>query len=142
MIFIAETILTLALACPPRRTTDREVDGVWAASDHCAFVLTNDRLFQPETLISLDLESALSRDLTSIPQVRHVMTDREDSNVLVWVAIDDPTPEVRQRVYQKELELIDGFPEIDFDFNLVPSMGRTAAEFASFAQLVYPRERQ
>jgi hypothetical protein len=43
-------------------------------------------------------------------------------------------------VFQKELELIEGFPEIDFDFNIIPAMNRDACHFASSAKIIYSRE--
>jgi hypothetical protein len=67
------------------------------------------------------------------------MAERVDGPFLVWIAVDDPTPEVRARIYQKEMELIDGFPEIDFDFNLVLAMGRSHAEIATGASVIYSR---
>jgi hypothetical protein len=94
----------------------------------------------PELLLLADtLETALSRDLASVPQVRHVLTEWADGLLLVWIAIDNPEPGVRRRIYQKELELMAGFPEIEFDFNLIPAMGRTADDLATGARVVYSR---
>lgn len=76
------------------------------------------------------LETALAKDFGSVDQVRHVLTEWADRSLLVWISIDDPRPGVRDRIYQKELELMSGFPEIDFDFNLINSMGRSAEEIA------------
>ena len=63
-----------------------------------------------------------------------------DGALLVWIAVENPEAGVRKETCQKELELIDGFPEIDFDFNLVPALGRTAEELASGARVVFSRE--
>ena len=94
----------------------------------------------PEILIADNLETALGKDFGSIPQVRHVLTERVESSLLVWIAIDNPEPNVRMKVYQKELELMDGFPEIEFDFNLIPTLGRNAAELAPGAHVVFSRQ--
>ena len=101
--------------------------------------MATEKTLPPKALLSDRLDAALVRDLASVPQVRHVLTDRSDSSLIVWIAVDDPTPEVRRRIYQKELELISGFPEVEFDFNLVPSLARSAADFATRTQLVYSR---
>ena len=93
----------------------------------------------PERLIADDLETALGKDFGEIPQVRHVLTEWVDGLLLVWIAIDSPEASVRKKIYQKELELIDGFPEVDFDFNLVPSLDRNAEELASGAHVVFSR---
>ena len=86
------------------------------------------------------LEEALSEDLAAVPQVRHVLTSQVNNTLLVWIAVDDPKPEVRHRIYQKELELLNGFPEVELDFNLIPSHGRRAAEIATGAKVVYSRQ--
>jgi hypothetical protein len=48
--------------------------------------------------------------------------------------------EVREKVFQKQFDLIDGFPEISFDFNLVSAKNRGPEEFATSAKLIYSRE--
>jgi hypothetical protein len=83
---------------------------------------------------------AIANEFASIPEIRHVMTEQVDGPLVVWIAIDDSTPEkARMRVYEKELELIDGFPEVDFDFNLVQTAGRDPREIAAVARVVYSR---
>lgn len=93
-----------------------------------------------ETLSSRGLEDALARDLALVKEVRHVSIERADNNLLVWVVLDNPVKEVRERVFRKELELIEGFPEVDFDFNVIAAVGRDPQPFASSAKLVYSRE--
>jgi hypothetical protein len=90
--------------------------------------------------IAQNLEACLAEDLAAIPQVRHVLTDRVDNTILVWIAVDDPRPEVRHKIYQQELDLLNGFPEIEFDFNVIPSQGRSVADIASGAKVVYSRQ--
>lgn len=85
------------------------------------------------------IEVALAKDFSCIPQVRHVLTEWAGGHLLVWIAADDPQAQVRERIYQKELELISGFPAVDFDFNLIPSMGRPPAEIAINANVTYSR---
>lgn len=93
-----------------------------------------------DTVFSLDLEDALAHDLALVKEVRHLSIERADNNLLVWIALDNPVREVRERVFRKELELIEGFPEIDFDFNVIPAMGRDPQQFASSAKLIYSRK--
>jgi hypothetical protein len=94
----------------------------------------------PEIIIPESLEIALGTDLSAIPQVRHVLTEWVEGTLLVWVAIDNAEAGVRRQVYQKELELMDGFPEVAFDFNLVATMGRNAEELATGARVVFSRQ--
>lgn len=95
---------------------------------------------QSETVFSLSLEDALAHDLALVKEVRHVSVERADNNLLVWIALDNPVREVRERVFRKELELIEGFPEIDFDFNVIQAKGHDPHQFASSAKVIYSRE--
>ncbi len=88
----------------------------------------------PETL-----ETVLAKDFSSVDAVRYVFTEWAEGPLLVWIALDDTAPEMRRRIYEKELSLIEGFPEIEFDFNLVPSMGRPPEQVCSVARMVYSK---
>lgn len=101
--------------------------------------MTKELTMEAPIAIADNLEVALSKDLASVSQVRHVLTEKANGNLLVWIAVDDPRPEVRRKIYQKELALIEGFPEVEFDFNLIPAMGRSAQEFATGARVVFSR---
>jgi len=95
---------------------------------------------EPNLLNSATLESAIAMDLALVQDVRHVLVERADDNLLVWIAVDNPTKEVREKIFNKQYEIIEGFPEISFDFNLVFAKDRNPYEFASGAKLVYSRE--
>jgi hypothetical protein len=58
----------------------------------------------------------------------------------VWIAVDNPVRSVRDQVFRKELELIEGFPEIDFDFNVIATKNSDPRQFASSAKVIYSRE--
>ena len=93
----------------------------------------------PETLISNNIEALLANDFASVPQVRHVLIENADGPVFVLIAVDNPEPSVRRQIYQKELDLLAAFPEIDFDFNVIPAMNRAPDEIATGARVVYSR---
>jgi len=142
MIF-ETAILAFILACEPRKCSTVE-------GNHVVFFDSNTRTIhvepptQPEISINEGfaegLEAALAKDLASVREVRCVLTEQADGNLLVWIAIDDPGSfEIRSRIYEKELGLMDGFPEVNFDFNLILSMGRSPRELATGAQVVYSR---
>ncbi len=137
-MFVVETVVWMGLTCTGRRYGIGE-HVVKFDSNTDELVLTTESAKMPELLIADDLETALGKDFAGIPQVRHVLTEWVDGPLLIWIALDNPEPNVRRKVYQKELELIDGFPEIDFDFNLVPALGRNAEELATGAHVVFSR---
>jgi hypothetical protein len=94
----------------------------------------------PNVLTADPVEIALGKDFATIPQVRYVLTERVDGPLLVWIALDSTETSVRRNVYRKELELMDAFPETEFDFNLVAAMGRDAKELATGAHVVFSRQ--
>jgi hypothetical protein len=130
-------VLYIALARPPQRCEAGE--RLLCLNSGDATVIRKGTA-DLHVLFGSDLEYALARDLALVKEVRHVSIERADNNLLIWIALDDPTREVRERVFRKELELIEGFPEIDFDFNVVPAMGRDPRHFASGAKIIYSRE--
>ena len=77
---------------------------------------------QPEEPLALD--ATVAQDFASIPQVSCVLTQRRDGTLKVWIGLEDPSNEVRDLVFEKELAAIDAFPSTDFDFSLIPLMGR------------------
>jgi hypothetical protein len=87
----------------------------------------------------VDLQTAMAHDLALVPEVAHVMVESAEANLLVWIAVDNPTKEVREKIFQKEMSLIDGFPEVEFDFNIIFARGRSPMEFASSAKVIYSR---
>jgi hypothetical protein len=91
-------------------------------------------------VVSDSLDAALAGDFATIAEVRTILTERANGNISVWLAIDDwNSKEVRSRVFDKQLELMDSFPETNFDFNLIPFMNRSLKELASGAHLIYQR---
>ncbi len=78
------------------------------------------------------LDGALAKDFAGVPQVAEVFIQRDGDTVRVWISLDDVSDdEVRFRIYDKELSAMEAFPAIQFDFNLIPTMGRPIREFIS-----------
>jgi hypothetical protein len=134
-------VLTLALSCAPRKINTGEGEGLVCldSGPNPLVVCSTGSCITPEVLLSDPLEVALSKDFAVIPEVLQVLAERADSNLLIWIAVDSPEYEVRDRIFQKELEILDGFPEVNFDFNVILADGRDPGEFATGAQVVYLR---
>ncbi len=139
----AAAVLSLVMSCEPQKRECSSVEG--DAVFHCYSDAPNDSLvmhwspLQPEFSIPDSLEGALAKDFATVPEVRHVLAEHADGNLLIWIAVDNPRYEVRERIYQKQLEIMDGFPEVVFDFNLVPTLNREPRELATGAHVVYSR---
>jgi hypothetical protein len=130
-------ILCVVLARTPEKCGVGESVFCSSSSDVVLFTATG---HQPQVSSSTDLETVLARDLSFVKEIRHVLVERADHNFLVWIALDNPIAEVRERVFRKQLDLIEGFPEVDFDFNVIAINGRDPYTFASGAKIVYSRK--
>ena len=85
------------------------------------------------------LKIAIFSSLSGMQQVRSILTEKVEDSVLVWIVVDDPKPGIRKQVYEKELELISRFPEANFDFNLISTMGQSSCGMSSTAEIIYSR---
>jgi len=138
-MLVEVAILGVVLSREPDRCGSGE--RVLCVTSHSqGLVLTGERAAHPEVLVGGNIEAAMARDFSFVPEVQNVLIEHVEENLLVWIALDNPTREVRERVFDKELSLIEGFPETDFDFNLIPALGRTPQQLASNAKVIYSRE--
>ena len=102
--------------------------------------MTAHLLSEPAITDSQTIEQSIARDLALLPDVRHILVERADGIVNVVVALDHPSKQVRESVFEKEFALMDEFSETSFDFNLIPAHGRTPEDLASHARLIYSRK--
>jgi len=124
-------------ASPQRREAGKHVFTMTSGGGH---IVTACGTKESSPLYSASLETALAEDLALVPDVQSVFVERAEGNLLVWIGVANPTREVREKVFQKQFDIIDGFPEISFDFNLIAGKNRDAREFASEAKLIYSRQ--
>ena len=62
----------------------------------------------------------------SVPEVQAVFTRLEEKNVLhVWSIVPDNDRRVYRSLYAKERQIIGEFDGVDFNFNVVPSHGKS-----------------
>ncbi len=120
MLLLAETALWTAAVCqlgkslrksresrPFRVTTEAVV----AAKGANHFEATE----------NLTLEDLLMIDVKCIPGVADVRVQRSGNTFRVDVILNAFEYEVREKVYSKELQLYNEFPDLDFDFRLIPA---------------------
>ena len=100
-----------------------------------------DRRTEPEVLVADTLEEVLAKDFGAVPQVSHILAEDAPESLLVWIVLEgNPGPDVRRRIYEKELALISEFPAVEFDFNPIPAMGRPLNEIITDATVIYSRQ--
>ena len=90
-------------------------------------------------LATAAIEDAIRRELGAECAVRYVLAENLGDALQVWTVVDAFCADVRQRIYSKELHLIDEFPQEVLDFNVLQALGRNPREIASSARVVYSR---
>lgn len=64
-------------------------------------------------------------------EVEYVFTAFRNNVFYVWVLFDRFEAQVRKMIYEIEMEVIDEFPVIEFDFYLIASGGSDVRELIS-----------
>jgi hypothetical protein len=85
------------------------------------------------------VDAALRTEFAAVPEVCQVAIERILDSCLVWIALDNPEREVREKVFDQELRLIEAFPEVNFDFQLVPAVNREPHKTSNIGTLLYSR---
>lgn len=139
-MFIVETLFSvLLIQTPPLRKAEDAMIQFDSVDNRCIVSQEEEKVMEPITLLGDSIQEALAKDFGAIPQVKHILTESVPTALLVWIAVDDPEPHIRHRIYDKELGLISEFPNIDFEFNLVSSLGRSASDIATGCAVAYSR---
>jgi len=94
---------------------------------------------EPTVTYVFGVESALALYFSVVPEVTSVLTERTADNLLVWITADGPSRDARERIFQKQFDMIDTFPEVNFDFNLVSTRSGDPSEVASSAKVIFAK---
>lgn len=80
----------------------------------------------PATFISslLDMRYFLAKRLYQVPQVLKIYSKFEHDIFYTWVVTDERDLEAQAVIYKIEDEMIERFPEFEFDFYTVYALGR------------------
>lgn len=70
----------------------------------------------------------LGFEMSMIKEVEAVYVSRQDRMLYVSVIVNDFDREVRQKIYEREMAMIDEFESYDFDFNILSRRGRKLEE--------------
>lgn len=80
---------------------------------------------------SISLKEFVSGEFSEIPEIETVFTAHEGNVFRVWAVVNDSTPEIRLRIYEREKTVIDEFPEYDFNFEIITWRNRDFAPIVS-----------
>ena len=148
MFGVAEVALAFLLTGKPQPLRRADED-MFINFDTSELTLLNDpsvvleyaNPIEPPVLVTDIVEKAIAEDLSSVHQVKSVLIGASEDGVCIWIGIDNPVPEIRQRIFDKQLSLILAFPECDFDFNIIPTGGRDIRDFVTdHARVTYERQ--
>ncbi len=135
-MFIAEAAISLVLASSPARR-NAGIHNVKLDSRVCGLIWRGDASVEAQVHTADSIEIALAKDLSTVSDVAHVVLERVEGSLLVWIIARDPDASARWQIYQKEMDIIEGFPDIEFDFNLIASQGRELQQLMSAGGVVY-----
>lgn len=85
----------------------------------------------PQVDITKRLNEFIALELSAVEEVEYVFTAFRNNVFYIWVLLDRFEAQVRNKIYEIEMEVIDEFPMFEFDFYLIASGGNDARELIS-----------
>lgn len=70
------------------------------------------------------LQDFVAKIIAEVSEVEYIYCRREGQVNYIWAIINELDPQVRRAVYKKETAIIDLFPDMDFDFNIIARMNK------------------
>jgi len=65
--------------------------------------------------------------VSGVPEIERIFWKVKDNRVRVWIVIDEPDLSAENRIYDAELDFMDMFPELLFDFAVIFRQGKNPA---------------
>ena len=79
-------------------------------------------------------------ELSLIREIEHIFVYPEDGLYRVVTIVDGNDAALRDRIYDRELAVMDALPSYTFDFHVLPRLGRNLSELVSSSKrAVYSR---
>lgn len=86
------------------------------------------------------VEDFVGYELTMVPEVECVFVDKDDDNsFVVSTIVNDRDLQVRSRIYDREMAILEAHPGIDFEFNIISRRNRPLAQVMTTRQKPYKR---
>lgn len=119
-MLMAAPFLSVAMACGERRRLEGCVV-MTLSSDMPSAALVQVASGIHTLVPATTLDQAIIDDFSGLPEVRKVAVAHENGEILVRIGVDEDIPrQARYRIYDKQSTFIHAFPEMLFDFSLVP----------------------
>lgn len=75
-------------------------------------------------LQTVSLREFLAHEMSLVKEVEAVLTAREGNVLHVCTVVNESSPEIRVRIFERERSIIDEFDSLEFDFNVIARHGR------------------
>jgi hypothetical protein len=73
-------------------------------------------------------------ELSLVDEVERIFVDRESDKLFrVLTVVNERSPELRKKIYQREKAIIDALPRYEFDFHILARMGHDLKEVVDCA---------
>jgi hypothetical protein len=118
-MLIAETVFIVGVVCGgsmrKAETGNFEFSSVVPAILACAA--------NPPNCVGFgdSVKDAIAKDFYTIPSVKNVFIEEENGEAVVRISVPHDVPrDIRYEIYDKQSAIVEAFPEMLFDFSLVP----------------------
>lgn len=83
----------------------------------------------------VSIKKFLGQEFARIPEVDAVFVSVQGRTLHVWIVVDQFDGAVREKIYEKEMGLIDELDSFEFDFNILSRRGRNLTDVVPDASL-------
>ncbi len=82
----------------------------------------------------------IAKTIREVPEVNLIYGKMEDANIYIITLLDEYDKEARRSVYRYQREILNNFPEFNFDFYVVAMNGQKPESMVSDLISLYKRE--
>lgn len=114
----------------PELLSDSFVSAITDCREGPSKVFSSDRLFsafRPADHVGLEL--SLIREVERV----YVWLDEDENLFRVTTIVDANDVDLRDRIYDRELAVIEALPQYNFDFHVLPRVGHALNELVDYA---------
>ena len=77
---------------------------------------------------TIDIRHEVAFEIGKIPDVQALFTQLEGRFLRVWTVVAERDDAVYRKIYAHQRAIMRSFDDVEFEFNVIPSLGRTPRE--------------
>lgn len=74
------------------------------------------------------IKQFLEQEFARVPEAEAVFASTQGRTLHVWIVVDQFDRAVREKIYEREMSLIDELDSFEFDFNILSRRGRNLTD--------------